>query len=435
MAMVSEQQNSLRVFISSTYEDLIPYRAAVTSAITSIEHLPLGMEQFISSPESSLSYCLAEVEKSDVFIVVVAMSYGSVDKKTGKSYTELEYEKAVENDIPILAFILDDTEQPILARFVDNGKKALRLQQFKKKLDEHMTQRFTTPDNLKELVVRSLTVQIKRMAEFNVSMPNNLTDENGVHDRHALDDLQSGIERYVKATKDTSSVFLSNILNESPLGSIPLILKTITDEGYCKSIIRRYTITPSENGESFTQEIYSEYDLVTASNRTKLMTKSWFESTENRRDATFESILVDGINKTDEFIAQLMLIERDKFYFNSPYGIDYPYIILDNNVHEHKIAIKANAVKRFSEPFYQISETNRWFCNRYSCSIVISGKYAYKWKLRCSGFCNFYATDSLIQNDYATRKLTEQSYQIDFNNWVFPGAGFIYTLYPNIDEK
>ena len=39
-----------KIFISSTYEDMIPYREAASDAITSLEHLPVGMEHFVSSP-------------------------------------------------------------------------------------------------------------------------------------------------------------------------------------------------------------------------------------------------------------------------------------------------------------------------------------------------------------------------------------------------
>lgn len=156
------QPTPWRIFISSTYEDMLPYREAVSDALTSIEHLPIGMEQFVSTPDRPLDVCLTDVRRCQLYIVLVGMRYGSIDDETGKSFTELEYEEALKNNIPVLAFVINENECPVLPKFVDTGVSAEKLKHFKDRLDERMTSRFTSVEHLKELVVRSVEAQVKR---------------------------------------------------------------------------------------------------------------------------------------------------------------------------------------------------------------------------------------------------------------------------------
>ena len=165
MAQAVNQPTPWRIFVSSTYEDMIPYREAVSDALTSIEHLPIGMEHFVSTPDRPLDVCLTDVRRCQLYIVLVGMRYGSVDKESGKSFTELEYEEALKNKIPVLAFVINENECPILPKFVDTGEKAEKLAQFKSRLDARMTSRFKSVEHLKELVIRSVEAQVKRTAE------------------------------------------------------------------------------------------------------------------------------------------------------------------------------------------------------------------------------------------------------------------------------
>lgn len=165
MEQMVNQPTPWRIFVSSTYEDMIPYRDAVSEALTSIEHLPIGMEHFVSAPDRPLDVCLADVRRCQLYIVLVGMRYGSIDEESGKSYTELEYEEAIKNKIPVLAFVINENECPILPKFVDTGENAIKLAHFKNRLDSKMTSRFKSAEHLKELVIRSVEAQVKRSTE------------------------------------------------------------------------------------------------------------------------------------------------------------------------------------------------------------------------------------------------------------------------------
>lgn len=175
--MSSTSSSPWRIFVSSTKEDLIPYREAVETVLTGMEHIPLGMEYFVSSPDSPIDVCLATVRRSQLYIVIVGMRYGSIEEGSGKSFTELEYDEAVKNKIPVLAFIIDEEQCPILPKFVDVGEKAEKLKQFKAKLNSsYQVSRFASIDNLKQLVEKSVRQAIDKIsadkAEKNAAQSN-----------------------------------------------------------------------------------------------------------------------------------------------------------------------------------------------------------------------------------------------------------------------
>ncbi len=175
--MSSTSSSPWRIFVSSTKEDLIPYREAVETVLTGMEHIPLGMEYFVSSPDSPIDVCLATVRRSQLYIVIVGMRYGSIEEGSGKSFTELEYDEAVKNKIPVLAFIIDEEQCAILPKFVDVGEKAEKLKQFKAKLNSsYLVSGFASIDNLKQLVEKSVRQAIDKIsadkAEKNAAQSN-----------------------------------------------------------------------------------------------------------------------------------------------------------------------------------------------------------------------------------------------------------------------
>ena len=57
----TEIKQHVPIFISSTYEDLIPYRDEVQRNLIRLEQIMKGMEYFGSDPQNSLSVCLSQV--------------------------------------------------------------------------------------------------------------------------------------------------------------------------------------------------------------------------------------------------------------------------------------------------------------------------------------------------------------------------------------
>jgi hypothetical protein len=98
----------LQVFVSSTYTDLQDERQAAVQAILTAKHIPAGMELFAAGDKSQMEVIRRWIDQSDVFLLILGGRYGSIEKESGKSYTQLEYEYALEKGKPFFAVIIKE---------------------------------------------------------------------------------------------------------------------------------------------------------------------------------------------------------------------------------------------------------------------------------------------------------------------------------------
>ncbi|HHC5061571.1 TPA: DUF4062 domain-containing protein [Aeromonas veronii] len=105
----------LQIFISSTYLDLIPERQAAVSAILKSGHIPAGMELFTAGDCSQMETIKRWIDESDVYMLILGGRYGSVEPASGISYTELEFDYAIQQKKPVFAVVIkeDALEQKI----------------------------------------------------------------------------------------------------------------------------------------------------------------------------------------------------------------------------------------------------------------------------------------------------------------------------------
>src|SRR5580700_1421836 len=96
-----------QVFVSSTYEDLREERQQATQAVLETSRFPSGMELFPASDDTQWELIKRVIEESDYYLVIVAGRYGSLGP-AGLSYTEMEYDYAVEKGLPVLGFIREN---------------------------------------------------------------------------------------------------------------------------------------------------------------------------------------------------------------------------------------------------------------------------------------------------------------------------------------
>lgn len=97
-----------QVFVSSTYKDLQEERKKVIEVLLNRNCIPIGMEFFPSANEVLLPMIKRFIDDCDYYILIIGEEYGSVDKKTKKSYTQLEYEYAIERKKPVAIFLKDE---------------------------------------------------------------------------------------------------------------------------------------------------------------------------------------------------------------------------------------------------------------------------------------------------------------------------------------
>jgi tetratricopeptide (TPR) repeat protein len=98
----------MRVFISSTFEDLKEYREAAIEVVNRYKGVPLAMEFFMSKPQEPIKVCEKEIHECDVFVGIYAHKYGFIPTGETKSITQLEYELAKKLKKDCLCFIVKE---------------------------------------------------------------------------------------------------------------------------------------------------------------------------------------------------------------------------------------------------------------------------------------------------------------------------------------
>jgi hypothetical protein len=131
-----------KVFLSSTFVDLIEYRKKAIEVLNRYKCVPLAMEFFDSLTQDPQTVCEDEIRECDIFIGIYAHRFGWAPKRKRKSITRMEYELARELKKDRLCFIVDENvawkpkfiehdKQKELKRFLKIVKNDLTISFFK----------------------------------------------------------------------------------------------------------------------------------------------------------------------------------------------------------------------------------------------------------------------------------------------------------------
>lgn len=150
----------LQVFVSSTFTDLLLERQSAVSAILKAGHIPAGMELFTASDRSQMETIKQWIDESDVYMLILGGRYGSIESTSGISYTELEYDYALQQSKPVFAVVITDAALEAKIRSGGSGyiekdnPKELFL--FRKKVLSNISSFFEDPKDIKLCVHESL---------------------------------------------------------------------------------------------------------------------------------------------------------------------------------------------------------------------------------------------------------------------------------------
>ncbi|RCV65974.1 protein of unknown function (DUF4062) [Methanophagales archaeon] len=144
----------MKIFVSSTYLDLNKYRAEAKKAIEESGNEFVGMETFQSHTHEPTEFCPERVEECDAFVLLVAYRYGYIPEGTEISITQLVYEHALRNKIPVRVY-LTDAVYPWQPKFIDKSRESI--EGFRTSLlREHTCSFFTTSDGLYDILTLDL---------------------------------------------------------------------------------------------------------------------------------------------------------------------------------------------------------------------------------------------------------------------------------------
>ena len=143
-------QPMVQVFVSSTWLDLQPERAAVETALQRLREAKfIGMEYFGSRDESTRRASLEEVDRSQVYLGLFAGRYGS-------GITEDEYRRARQRELPCFIYFKADPTIPANCRETEPAQ-AKTLTALKAELcRQHTISEFRNPDELAAKVTADL---------------------------------------------------------------------------------------------------------------------------------------------------------------------------------------------------------------------------------------------------------------------------------------
>lgn len=144
------------VFVSSTYSDLKDERKKVSEAIAKSGYVPEGMELFPASSQKQFQFIKRIIDRCDYYVVIVGGRYGTL-ADDNVSYTELEYEYAIEKSVPRLAFLHRDPDKIESGKSEKRAENIERLQRFRDRLsDSGLVDFWDGPDDLAAKVVIAL---------------------------------------------------------------------------------------------------------------------------------------------------------------------------------------------------------------------------------------------------------------------------------------
>lgn len=148
-----------KIYISSTYADLVDFRAVVYRTLRQMEQDSVAMEDYVAADERPVDKCLRDVSNCNLYIGVIGWRYGYVppeDNPDLKSITQMEYERATALKCPRLLFLVSPSAvwpEEHTDQVTGEGLSGERIRRFREDLcRRHIVSFFEKPDELGRLV-------------------------------------------------------------------------------------------------------------------------------------------------------------------------------------------------------------------------------------------------------------------------------------------
>lgn len=199
-------EKKYQVFISSTYTDLLDERSEVMQALLELDCIPVGMELFPAADEDQWTLIKRLIDDCDYYILIIGGRYGSVHPTEGISYTQMEYEYAIKQNIPTIAFIHKNPDKIESGKTEQDPNFKIKLNAFKKNAETKTCKYWETAFELGGNVSRSLIKLIKDKPRpgwvKSTYVPDEDTNVTMLELRNQIDSLKSEVENYKSGITD-----------------------------------------------------------------------------------------------------------------------------------------------------------------------------------------------------------------------------------------
>ena len=326
-------EKKYQIFISSTYEDLKEERKKVQDAILSIYQFPIGMEMFSAADEDQWEIIRETIDSSDYYILIIAHRYGSVIKEgkyAGISYTQKEFRYALEQKIPVLAFLIDESVPVMPKKMEENEKKRKKLGTFKEEVKNgRMVQFWTNKDDLANLVTNALNKQINRGKRPGWIRTDSLNIEEM---QNKLVEMNKKIRKLEKENRDlkenagTRKPILNILINNVKVIHIPYfeLNSNMID---CEYMLLEMEDVPNDAKTYITQEMLDEYNTSLPSEKVLEKYKEEYRYYEQVTKHPFDIELKidnDGNMKARDICVEINFPEEIQVYRKNERNIPSP---------------------------------------------------------------------------------------------------------------
>ncbi len=200
-----------KIYISSTYKDLVDYRSSVHAALRKMGYEVCCMEDYVAKDERTDIRCRSDAANCDIYIGIFAWRYGFIPKDENigeKSITELEYIAAKQSDrATVLTFLIaeDVSWNPqVMDSVTGENQSGKRILELRNEIQTHSPAYFRNPDDLATQVVAAV---YQAEAARSVSRPE-LFYDNYVTFELIQGSGIPGIDQMVERANDASLVML-----------------------------------------------------------------------------------------------------------------------------------------------------------------------------------------------------------------------------------
>lgn len=157
------QDTKYQVFISSTYTDLIDARNAAINTVLESYNFPVGMEMFGADNDEQWTIIKELIDSSDFYILIMGHRYGSISKKDGISFTEKEFDYALEKGVKFMCFVRRDNVATLPHERDEDPVIKEKLSKFRSKVTTDRNCEFwDSVDDLKHKISNSLYKNMRK---------------------------------------------------------------------------------------------------------------------------------------------------------------------------------------------------------------------------------------------------------------------------------
>ncbi|BCQ35796.1 hypothetical protein ERHA54_33110 [Erwinia rhapontici] len=188
-----------QVFVSSTFTDLEEERKHVIQTLMEMDCIPAGMELFPAIDEEQWEFIKKIIDDCDYYLLIIGGRYGSI-AEDGLSYTEKEFDYAIEKGLRVVVLVHENPETLPLAKSERSDETREKLLKF---IDKASTGRlrktWSSPKDIPGLVSLNMSKTIKTYPAVGWVRADKISNET---DLRRLIELQQENDALRKELKD-----------------------------------------------------------------------------------------------------------------------------------------------------------------------------------------------------------------------------------------